>query len=127
MKLSLSELRDLAERHGFPDPDTAAAVAMAESAGDAKAVGDLHLGISHGLWQINLRAHPEYAHADLFDPDTNARAAFSISQGGTNWRPWSTFNSNAYKAYMPGPMPEPAPTKDNVSGEDFFDDEESDA
>lgn len=48
---------------------------------------------SRGLWQINVQpgAHPEYASSDLYDPATNAAAAYAISQGGTNWSPWSTW------------------------------------
>lgn len=110
MALSLEQLRELAIAHGFPDADTAAAVAMAESGGDPNAHGDKTLGNSLGLWQVNLRAHPEYQGDDptgdlgtnaLFDPDANADAALAISSHGTNWRPWSTFNSGAYRKWMP--------------------------
>lgn len=128
MPLTFSELRDLAVKHGFPDPDTAAAVAMAESSGDPHAEGDRDpaIGPSRGLWQINInrKAHPEYATANLFDPDVNAQAAFAVSSGGTNWKPWSTFNSGAYKKYMPAPA---GPSVVGDDGQDFFDDEESDA
>jgi hypothetical protein len=99
--LTLAQLRELAVRHNFVDPDRAAAIAKAESNGDPAAVGDLQLGVSHGLWQINLRWHPEYKGVNLFDPDENARAAYEISRGGTYWKPWSTFNSGASDRYMP--------------------------
>lgn len=110
MKLDLSSLRDLAVSVGFPDPDLAAAVAMAESGGDSCARGDPHespdcndpgTSNSLGLWQIDMAYHPEYRGnpTALFDPTTNAQAAYAISSGGTNWQPWSTYNSGAYKAH----------------------------
>ncbi len=111
-RLSLAQLRDLARANGFPNPDLAAAVAMAESGGYAMAVGDVTLGFSIGLWQINLRAHPEYAATSLYDPTANARAAFKISNHGTNWKPWTTFNNGAYKKFMPSkPATPPAPSE----------------
>jgi hypothetical protein len=39
---------------------------------------------------------------DLFDPLTNAKIAFKMSHGGTNWGPWSTYKSGAYKDYYGG-------------------------
>jgi len=99
--LSLVSLRELAARHGFPDPDLAAAVAMAESGGYASAVGDF--GTSFGLWQIHTPAHPQFRFTDLFDVDNNARAALAISNKGTNWKPWSTFNDGKHLKYLRRP------------------------
>lgn len=111
--MNLPELRALSVATGFPDPDLAAAIAMAESGGDPCARGDPHqdpdcttrgdVATSFGLWQIHVPAHPEYESADLFDPATNARAAFAISKGGRDWSPWSTFASGAYQAYYSPP------------------------
>ena len=81
--MDLTQLRELAASVGFPDPDLAAAIAKAESGGNPNAIGDLTLGRSVGLWQINLAAHPNYDEASLLDPTTNAQAAFSISAGET--------------------------------------------
>lgn len=78
----------------------AAAIAMAESGGNATAVGDG--GTSFGLWQIHTPAHPEYRPADLFNPDVNARAAFAISNGGVDWSPWSVFKDGSYRRYLGG-------------------------
>jgi len=97
-KMSKDEIRQLAEMVGFLDSNIAAAVALAESGGNPKAVGDN--GLSIGLWQIYTKAHPQYARADLFDPLKNAHAALAISDGGKNWRPWTTFRNGAYKAYL---------------------------
>lgn len=80
------------------DLDIAVAVALAESGGDPNAVGDVNLGRSIGLWQINLAAHPEYSEDELYDPQTNANAAFAIYQAaGNSFSPWTTFKTGAYQ------------------------------
>jgi Lysozyme like domain len=101
-RLTIQQLRDLARRSGFPleSIDVAAAVAMAESGGHPDALGDF--GRSFGLWQIHTPAHPQYRGADLFDPDYNARAAFAISKGGTDWSPWTTFRNGEFRRFLGG-------------------------
>jgi len=113
-KLSNEELASLVIAN-FPEGDvpsnpgesiraTAYAVAKAESErGNPTAWGDRFLlGDSLGLWQINLCYHPEYKghEADLFKPEYNAKAAFDISNGGTQWTPWSTWINGAYRRYL---------------------------
>lgn len=109
MNLTLAQLQQLAASVGFPDPALAAAVAMAESGGNPTIVGDTGPGVngpSYGLWQIDVYYHPSYTQAQLDDPTTNARAALAISSNGTNWTPWSTYNSGAYKKwYQPWTSP----------------------
>lgn len=68
----------------------AATVALLESGGRPNARALTSREDSRGLWQINVRAHPEWASRDLFDPATNAQAAVRISRNGTNWGPWTT-------------------------------------
>lgn len=88
----------------------AVAVALAESGGRTDALGDTGItgakwGPSVGLWQIRSlnadkgtgRTRDEIANRD---PDTNARHAFEISGGGSNWKPWSAYTSGAHKAYF---------------------------
>ena len=103
-KLDFGDLQTFATTAGFSgsDADTAAAIALAESSGNPNAVGDLALtpGGSVGLWQINLKAHPEYTNVDLTDPQTNANAAYAIFQA-SGFGAWSTYNSGAYQQYMP--------------------------
>lgn len=106
--LSASDIRSFAANAGFEGDDlnTAVAVALAESSGNPNAVGDLSItpGGSVGLWQINLRWHPEYTKEQLQDPQTNANAAHAVFQdAGNSFTPWSTFKSGAYLAYMPAP------------------------
>lgn len=101
---TVAQLYTLAASTGFADPVTAAAIAMAESGGNPDAVGDTTITPpfgSVGLWQINVAAHPQYDPQSLHDPNTNAAAALVISNGGTNFEPWSTFTSGAYRQFMP--------------------------
>jgi lysozyme-like protein len=100
---SLDEARiaELARNAGFPGPTIAKAVAVArcESGFRTGAVGDVALvdlswGPSIGLWQIRSR-HGDFGTgrsrdaSRLSDPTFNARAAYAISNGGTNWGAWS--------------------------------------
>src|SRR5438552_14603916 len=87
---------------------TCVAIAWAESGLRTDALG--HNGPTsgcpngspdRGLWQINDCYHRDVSDACAFDASCNARAMLRISNNGTNWRPWSTFNSNAYHEYVP--------------------------
>ena len=104
-RLSFDQLSTLAANAGFSGDDivTAAAIALAESSGNPVAVGDLNVtpGGSIGLWQINLKAHPQYNSQQLLDPQTNANAAYAIFTAAGGFTPWSTYNGGQYLAYMP--------------------------
>jgi murein DD-endopeptidase MepM/ murein hydrolase activator NlpD len=107
-KLSVLEIYEVARQAGF-DHDhavTMTAIAMAESRGNTLAHAT-HGEDSRGLWQVNVNPSVrQNTFGDLFDPLTNARAAFQISHGGTNIQPWSTTHaSNAgtpqdYRTYL---------------------------
>jgi hypothetical protein len=97
----------IAKAAGFPDPKLAAAIAMAESGGVPNALASTAREYSVGLWQINTLTHPSYSRDALTDPAKNAAAAFEISQGGTNWRPWSTYTSGKYKMFLTGVLAVP--------------------
>ena len=90
--------------------EVAYAVAMAESSGKTDAHNDDETtgDDSYGLFQINMLGAmgPERREQyglkkddDLFDPATNARVAFQLSQGGKDWKPWTTYVNGAYKKY----------------------------
>lgn len=88
---------------------TAIAVAMAESGGNPNSHNATPPDDSYGLWQINMlgslgparrKQFGLTSNDQLYDPVVNARAAFSISSGGNNWTPWSTFNNGAYKTFI---------------------------
>lgn len=104
--LSISNTIDLCRTVGFPESviPTAVAIAICESDLDPKNhCLNCFPGIledSRGLWQINVRAHPEYRNVDLFDPTTNARAALNVSSNGTDFNPWSTFKDGCYQRHL---------------------------
>lgn len=79
----------------------AAAVAMAESEGDSDSISPPnHDGtVDRGLWQINSKWWPQFSTTDLA---TNARGAVKISQNGTHWGDWTTYNTGAYKKFLSG-------------------------
>lgn len=80
---------------------TSVAVALAESSGWTRAVLiDTDCSRDRGLWQINSFWHSEVSDAQAFDPNGCARAAFSISSGGSNWTPWTTFTNGAYQQFL---------------------------
>lgn len=99
MIMSQSQILGLAQEVGLTGNSaiTASAIAMAESRGDTNAIGPVG---EIGLWQIYPAAHPQYNPVLLKDPLQNAAAMYSISNGGTNWKAWTTYSSGAYKQYM---------------------------
>lgn len=97
---------------GVTDPSAlaiAVAVALAESSGRPEAHNPVPPDDSYGLWQINLIGKLRGRLKDwgltspeqLKVPATNAKAMASISNGGRNWRPWTTYTSGAYLLYLP--------------------------
>jgi Lysozyme like domain len=108
-KLGFTDLMTLAQGAGFSltEAPVAAAIALAESSGNPQAYNpEKQAGTpegkgSYGLWQIYLRAHPEFEGQDLYDPQTNARAAFSVYANAGGFKPWSTYNNLAYQAHIP--------------------------
>lgn len=81
----------------------AVAVALAESGGNPQAVNqntDRQRSIDRGLWQINSYWHPEVSVAEAFNPAANAKHAYRISSGGTNWSQWATHKNGAADAQM---------------------------
>ena len=81
---------------------TAYGVCMAESHGNPNAhCFNCFPGVvenSEGEFQVNIDAHPQYASWNLFDPMTDAKAAYQIWQG-SGWGAWSTYNNGDYLKY----------------------------
>lgn len=112
--MTVPEIYALLLRVGFP-PETAvkmAAVAIKESNGNPRAFNGRGPDESYGLWQINLKGRlrgrlAEWglsAPEDLYDPETNARAAYRLWAGndsniarhwGTQIEPYATAYRNA--------------------------------
>jgi hypothetical protein len=100
-QLTRRAVLEIATRAGFPDPKLAAAIALAESGGVPNALVRSSREISVGLWQINTMVHP-YTVDAMRDPRQNAAAAYAISRGGTDWRPWSTYTAGTYRVFQTG-------------------------
>ena len=109
----MTDLRSILQEAGFSGQslNTAYAIAMAESGGNARAFnGNTSTGDqSYGLFQINMLGGmgPERrkqfglsSNDDLYNALENARVAYKMSKGGTDWSPWSTFKRGDYKKYL---------------------------
>ncbi len=98
MAYTLDQLVGFAQQAGFSgqSAQTIAAIAMAESGGNPYAINPNDPGGSYGLTQINQGAHGPTAQNTLGDPLEAFRQAFSISGGGSNFSPWSTYTNGMY-------------------------------
>jgi Lysozyme like domain len=105
------------QKQGFPDPTTALGISLAEfGVGrdiNAQAQSDVFYQPgqnpsypqggreqSFGPWQIHLPAHPDVTQSCAMDLTCSTAAAYKISNGGTNFNPWSTFTNGAYKTAL---------------------------
>lgn len=104
--LTEREIALAAKQAGFP-PDqiaTATAVALAESGGNPNAVNTANRNGStdYGLWQINTIHGSLLSQGNKFDPNDNAKMAYTVwSRAGNKWTPWSVYNSQRYLSFMP--------------------------
>lgn len=131
--MNFQQLHDLAAQVGFADPDTAAAIAIAESRGQTGATnivtqeqadeynathptGPRHgPERSFGLWQVNTLVWTAYSETQLLDATYNAQAAFAVFKA-QGFKAWSTYTSGDYKAYLPKPSPDPVAVGSSASG-----------
>ena len=95
----IAQLAYQADFRGSSIP-TITAIIMAESGGNTNAVHVSNIEHSVGLAQINLKAHPTYNQQSLLNPLNNLKAAYAISNGGTNFNPWTTFTSGIYQQFL---------------------------
>jgi len=71
----------------------AAEIAEAESSGQQYATNGNSDGTTdRGYWQINS----SHGSLSTFGAHANARAAVLISRDGTDWTPWTTYQTGAY-------------------------------
>jgi len=89
--LSCSGLEDLWDSAGGNPADAfmAAEIAEAESGGQQYALSPTD---DYGYWQINA----SNGSLATFSAYGNARSAIILSDDGTNWSPWTTYNTGAY-------------------------------
>jgi cell wall-associated NlpC family hydrolase len=111
--LGYDQVADLAYAVGLRGDALATAIAISYFESfttgpfDIEARGDTTIqtakwGPSIGLWQVrSLKAQrgtgKERDELALYSPAHNAQSMYSISSGGTNWRPWSVFTSGKYR------------------------------
>ena len=117
-KLTFNQIAQLAHSVGFNNQDSIimAGIVMAESSGHTQAFNGVGYDLSYGLAQINMLGAmgPERRtrfginkNEDLYDPETNLRAAYRLYQdrGGENSRgrfdDWTTFTQGIFKQYLP--------------------------
>lgn len=115
-KLSASEIKGYAVKAGVTGQNAviATAIALAESKGDTDAIHHNSNGtVDYGVWQINSVHGALLNSHNWRDPSDNAEMMFTISNGGRNWSPWSTFKSGAYVAYLSAAS---APADTTVTG-----------
>lgn len=97
--LDKAQLEGLWDQAGGPpgDANLASAIALAESAGKEKATDNNTNGTTdRGYWQINSI----HGNLSTYEPLGNAKAAVTISHGGTDFTPWVTYTTGAYKQYL---------------------------
>lgn len=115
-QLAPKELKAILYEAGFRGKNLkeAWAVAMKESTGRPRSHNDNpNTGdYSHGLFQINmigslgparLKQYNLDSNKDLFNPLTNAKIAFQMSNGGKNWSGWNGIGSSTTKWFSEYP------------------------
>jgi hypothetical protein len=115
-QLSPKELKSVLYEVGFRGDNLkeAWAVAMKESTGRPRSHNDNHDtgDNSHGLFQINmigslgparLKQYKLDSYEELFNPLTNAKIAFQMSDGGKNWSAWNGLKSSTTKWFAEYP------------------------
>ncbi len=98
---SIDELEKLWIAAGGPPgvAHVAAAVALAESGGNPRAVGpDTPYGNAMGLWQIL----GQVVGGDIFDPMVNARNAVKKYTDAGGWSPWEAYTNGNYTQFLAG-------------------------
>lgn len=121
--MNQSQVFSYAKNAGLSDEKAriAAAIAMAESGGNATQITNDSDDYSFGLWQINMKGtmgptrralYGLSKNEDLLDPATNARVMSAISHQGQNFTAWTTYTSGKWKefqsanvAWVPIPIP----------------------
>jgi hypothetical protein len=84
--------RSAAQAAGFSGQRLEEAVAIARAESEFNPTAANPTSNARGMWQIMLTAHQDDPEIDQWrDPYANARMAYRISNGGTNWAPWSTW------------------------------------
>ncbi len=104
--LNAQQLSAYAQQAGFSGQalQNIVAIALAESGGNTDAYnGNDPSGGSYGVLQINgVHFGSGTSKSCALDPACAFRFAYSLSGGGTNLNPWSTFTSGLYRNFIGG-------------------------
>jgi Lysozyme like domain len=99
---------------------TIAAIALAESRGDTGAISPLNSNGTrdYGIVQINSVHFSEGAisQAQALQPIASLAYALRLSDNGTNFAPWSTFTSGAYRPFLSSVSSSSATIADTTPG-----------
>jgi hypothetical protein len=116
--LTPAQIAGYAQGAGFSGSNLvmAVAIALAESGGQTWAIdNDSDGSQDQGVWQINTVHESEFpgmtrdpgtggvataGTSIMFDPATNAAAAFTLSSHGSNFTAWSTYNNGDYAQFV---------------------------
>lgn len=104
-RLSAVKVGALMLAKGFPADEgviaTGIGVCTAESGRRRKAVNVNSDGGSkdRGPWQINDRWHPEVSDDCAYSWGCATQAAATISSGGSDWSPWTTYHADIGRSY----------------------------
>ena len=80
---------------------TMVAICLAESSGNTLDYNVYRDGsVDRGVCQINNAYHPEVSDACAYDPGCALKAAYTISNHGTNFGAWTTYTSGAYRQFL---------------------------
>lgn len=103
MIYSYDQLVQYAQQAGFSSSSSLiiAAIALAESGGDPlKQHTNVDGSIDRGILQINNVYHSEVSDSCAYNVACAFQAAYAISNGGTNFQPWVTYQTGAYQKYV---------------------------
>lgn len=102
-QLSDRQMAGYLKAAGFPASAlaTGVAVGLAESGGRTDALNTANRNGSWDAGFMQINSIHGYSQAALFNPVTNAAAAFKIwTAAGGRWTPWSTYNSGSFRVYL---------------------------
>ena len=127
--LDAKQIVQVARAAGIPEKDVPlmTAIALAESGGKSGAHNTTYPDNSYGLWQINMLDEPGYmlgeerrkqfglkSNDELFNPVTNAKAAYAIlKQQG--FGAWSVYTNRSYEQFLPAAKKAAAGPRTNTS------------
>jgi hypothetical protein len=109
--LTIPQIAQLAINAGIPNGQplyTSVCIALAESSGITDNYNDKNFdgSIDKGVWQINSIHNEKLPGRDRYDPNISAQLMAIISSNGTNWEPWTVYQTGVYMEHMPKVMSE---------------------